>query len=289
MTVQAVRRPRRRAVPKSALPAPSETLAIGEIDQTLFDCPSCSRPLALGTRRCPGCRTRLVAGVVVGKVSLFAAAGLVVGLVVGGGAGFVLGSGGPAGAAGGAVAAAGSSADAGSGPANLPTATTTASSPSIAPSRTAPPTTPPDGITPSARAALGQAVGTNQRLAATATLLRAELTARSFDPSEVARLLRSVSADSLTGEQLAARIGAWWGTAAAGAGLGTYYRALHDSATDALVASVRNVPAYRSAATVMVGHLDELSAVDAAIQAAARSAGVSLPATSAAGGSSPAP
>ena len=51
---------RHRREPSSRLPA---SIAIGEIDQTIFDCPSCSRPLALGDRRCPGCRTRLLHGV----------------------------------------------------------------------------------------------------------------------------------------------------------------------------------------------------------------------------------
>ena len=50
--------------------ASSESLAIGEIDQTVFDCPRCSRPLAVGTRRCPGCRTRLMAGVPLPGVGL---------------------------------------------------------------------------------------------------------------------------------------------------------------------------------------------------------------------------
>ena len=40
--------------------APS--LPIGEIDANIFACPACSRPLDSGTRRCPGCATRLIAG-----------------------------------------------------------------------------------------------------------------------------------------------------------------------------------------------------------------------------------
>ena len=87
MTVNAVRRARRRPVP----PLPeqnggsSDSLAIGEIDQTVFDCPRCTRPLAVGTRRCPGCRTRLMAGVPLARASSFIVAGLAVGLAVGGG------------------------------------------------------------------------------------------------------------------------------------------------------------------------------------------------------------
>jgi hypothetical protein len=79
MTVNAARRPRRRSVKPASEPvqtAPVGSFAIGEINQTVFDCPTCSRPLALGTRRCPGCRTRLVLGVPMSKAMIFATAGL---------------------------------------------------------------------------------------------------------------------------------------------------------------------------------------------------------------------
>src|SRR5690242_8687534 len=86
MTVNTARRPRRRTTgiaPEPLAVAPVGALAIGEIGQTVFDCPSCSRPPAMGARRCPGCRTRLVLGVPVSKVSVFASTGLAIGLVVG--------------------------------------------------------------------------------------------------------------------------------------------------------------------------------------------------------------
>src|SRR4029079_19837812 len=93
MTVNAVRRARRRPVPPLAEEngPSSESLAIGEIDQTVFDCPRCSRPLAVGTRRCPGCRTRLMAGVPLSRASGFVAVGLAVGLAVGGAGGAAFG------------------------------------------------------------------------------------------------------------------------------------------------------------------------------------------------------
>ena len=93
MTVDAARRTRRRASAKSATPeptiAPPASIAIGEFDQTIFECPSCARPLALGARRCPGCGTRLLAGVTLGKASGFMAAGLAAGLLLGAGGGFL--------------------------------------------------------------------------------------------------------------------------------------------------------------------------------------------------------
>ena len=95
MTVDAARRSRRRTpvAGRDSEPyiAPATSIAIGEIGQTIFECPSCARPLALGVGRCPGCGTRLVRGVALGKASAFIAIGLAVGLLAGAGAGLAFG------------------------------------------------------------------------------------------------------------------------------------------------------------------------------------------------------
>ncbi len=80
MTVDVARRRTRK--PKIA--SVSESLAIGEIDQTVFACPACARPLALGARHCPGCGTRLILGVQAQRASLFVGLGLVGGIVLSG-------------------------------------------------------------------------------------------------------------------------------------------------------------------------------------------------------------
>ena len=54
----------------------SGALPIGEIDSNIFNCPACARPLGVGTSRCPGCATRLVAGVQAGRAIAFVAVGL---------------------------------------------------------------------------------------------------------------------------------------------------------------------------------------------------------------------
>jgi hypothetical protein len=117
----------------------------------------------------------------------------------------------------------------------------------------------------------------NDRLAAAEADLRAVLAASTFDSSEVAQILRSVSADSAFRQQIADRIAAWPGSSAVGAQLATFYGAIHDTAADGLVASVQNRAAYRASATAMVKLLHGLPAVDAAVRAAAESAGVDLP------------
>ena len=275
MTVDAARRTRRRASAKGAAPeptiAPTASISIGEFDQTIFQCPSCARPLALGARRCPGCGTRLIAGVTLGKASGFIAAGLAVGLLLGAGGGFLL-SARQAAAVAPASAAASAAPLSGSNGAGSPAPTATAT-----PGPTATATSGTAGIPLATRTALVQVVGMNDRLATAEAGLRAALAAASFDSSEVAQILRSVSADSVFRQQIADRIAAWPGSSAVGAQLVTFYGSIHDTAANGLLASVQNRAAYRAAATAMIKLLNDLPAVDAAVRAAAESAGVDLP------------
>lgn len=258
---------------------PGDSMTIGEIDQTVFDCPSCSRPLALGARRCPGCSVRLVNGVALGKASAFIAAGLALGLLAGAGGGFLFGLGSAAAAP---AIAPGPSAVASGGPSvgpivasNAPSAPASAAPPSSSPTASVGAT--PGSIPPATRAALVQTAGSNDRLTAAQADLTAALAASTFDASDVARILRSVSADSVQAEQVATRIAAWSGSAAVGTRLATFYGTIHDAAADSLVASVRNVAAYQAAATTMVGLLAGIPAIDDEIRAAAASLGVVIP------------
>lgn len=260
---------------------PGDSMTIGEIDQTVFDCPSCSRPLALGARRCPGCSVRLVNGVVLGKASKFVVAGLALGLLAGGAGGFLFGLGSAAAApALGAGASPGASGVPSVGP-------VVASADPSAPASTAPPSptasvgATPGSIPPATRAALVQTAGSNDRMTAARADLTAALAASTFDASDVARILRSVSADSVHAEQVATRIAAWSGSAAVGTRLAAFYGTIHEAAADSLVASVRNVAAYRAAATTMVGLLAGIPALDDEIRAAASSLGVVIPGPSA--------
>jgi hypothetical protein len=257
----------------------SPAYAIGEIAQTVFDCPVCSRPLALGVRRCPGCRTRLVNGVTLGKASTFTAAGLVIGLVFGGG-GVLFGLANAAAPAA-AIVAAPSGAPAG-GPVGGGASAAIPSAPAATPSSTAIPTaTPQSAIPAAARAALVQLSATNQRLAGAGAGLRTALADTAFDASAVAQILRSVSADTVYAEQLAAGI-TWPKAASLGASLASAYSQIHGAAADGLLASVRNTAAYRAAATRIVALVEELTVLDAAIRSTASAAGLDLPAAPAA-------
>lgn len=268
MTVNVARRSRRRSSepPPEVRPeaiSPKESLAIGEINQTVFDCPKCARPIAIGVRRCPGCGTHLVLGIPLAKVSVFTGVGLVVGIVFGVVLGFGLNLGRAAsGTPGPAIAALPSQPTTpGGGGGTVPTV----APPSAAPTSTA---VTPD-IPPISRSALSQALGVNGRLAAGAESLRGLLAASSFDASAVAETLRSLSADSVFGQQLAGRLAAWSGTAELGRDLNTVYERVNQSATDWLVSSVRDKAAYREAAADMIAILKGLTAVDTEARALA--------------------
>jgi hypothetical protein len=254
--------------------APAGSLAIGELDQTIFDCPSCSRPLALGARRCPGCKTRLVNGVVLSKVSGFVAVGLAAGLLAGACGGFILGAGRAAAVApvvAGAISSARPSVGSTGAPSGTPGATATQAATASLPAPT-----PPSSVPAWTRSALLQVIATNGRLATAAGDLRAALKEPSFDPSAAAQVLRSISAQSVFAQQLADRVAGWPGSGDAGPALVTFYASVHDAAATGLLASVRNASAYRQASIAILKLLDEGPAIDAAVRATALSAGIDL-------------
>jgi hypothetical protein len=272
MTVNAVRRGRRRApeVRPDPIVTPNESLAIGEINQTVFDCPNCARPIAIGVRRCPGCGTHLVLGIPLAKAAVFASVGLALGIAFGGAVGYSLSLSRGPGSIGPAVAVQPSAPPA-SGSSTTPT-----SSPTSAPTSTAGSTT---DMPPISRSALAQALSVNGRLGAGASALRSSLNARDFDASTVAQTLRSLSADSVFGQQLAGRLMNWPGSATLGQNLATLYDSVHQTSTEWLVASVRDETAYREAAAAMLDVLKGLTALDAEANALAAQVGLPAPST----------
>jgi hypothetical protein len=278
MAVNAARRTRRRTGGSTpdAIGSPVEKLAIGEIDQTVFDCPNCSRPLALGAHRCPGCGTRLAMGVPLSKASVFVLVGLMVGFLAGGGAGLAVGL---------------------SRPATLEPTTPAAVVPSAAPLASAAtgtiggipiPSAVPSSAPTSAsslpvsiQAALLQASTMNGRFAGDGSALSEALAARSFDASAVAQTLRSISADSIYASQVAQRLSAGPGTETIGDDLATSYDRIHEIAEDALVASVRDNAAYRTAAHDMLSELAALRTTQGHVAELATANGITLPGASA--------
>ncbi len=250
----------------------AESLAIGEIDQTVFACPACARPLPLGARHCPGCGTRLILGVQAQRASLFAGVGLAAGIVLSG----VLG------AAASAIAGAGRDAEiaaaaaldaANALPSIAPTAAPTASpAPSVATGSTS-------TVPALSRSALGQAAAVHERLATSSSILAAALAEETFETFPVSQVLRSLSADAVVGLQLTPVIGAWSGGAALSADLRAFYLAIQETAAEGLSASIRNDAAYQAAAEEMTEVLAGLDAIDAKLRDVAGRAGVTLTST----------
>ena len=130
---------------------------------------------------------------------------------------------------------------------------------------------------PASRSALTQAVTLNDHFSASSTELTGALAASSFDPSDVAQILRSISAESVYGEQLAQKVASWSGAADVGGRLNAAYGTIHDAAGEALLASVRNEAAYRGAAKSMITLLGGLRSIDGELRALADANGLTLP------------
>ena len=255
----------------------------GEIGQTLFDCPACGRPLAIGVRRCPSCSARLVMGVRAGRAAMFVTIGLIVGVAFGGGLAATLSAIrqpdhdlqiARAAAAAALAGAAQAQAQAKAAASAIPHATPaiTAGSGSIGTGSSA-------AIPANSASALTQALILNARLSDATSALRAALAAPKFDAQEVSQLLREASANSVIGLQLAESLNAWSGGTAVGGRMATFYSAIQATAAEGLGASIRNERAYRRAAMAMVALLAGLGPIDDEAQRLAATAGMNLPAT----------
>jgi hypothetical protein len=259
MTIEALSSKRGRRGKDSV----SEALPIGETDSNIFNCPACARPLGSGTARCPGCGTRLIAGVQAGRVVGFLAVGLVVGLIIGGGAMAVTST---------LVQVTPAVADGG-----------TTALPSAQPITSATPVfTPPPAAGPlvptAAQSALRQTALVNQRIATGAGLLTAALAADAPSTSDIARALRSMSSNALFAQGIAADIGAWDAGTVVAADLGSFYGAIHATASEGLGASLNNESAYIAAARSMLAVVEGLGVLDGAARDLASTIDLELPA-----------
>jgi hypothetical protein len=221
------------------------SMPIGEADRNIFSCPVCSRPLATGVRRCPGCRTRLLIGVPMARASVFASVGLVVGLATGG----VLG----------VTAMAGSGGNGAAGPTApvigiVPSDTPSAS---IAPSPTVRPSVP--AVPGTARSAMSQVGTLADRLAKTGEDLQFALDQPVLDGVEVAETLRTMNSTAAFGVDVAHRLGTWAAAERVADDLESFYEEIRRTARAGLSASVRNESAYRASATDMLAVLDKLA------------------------------
>lgn len=137
----------------------------------------------------------------------------------------------------------------------------------VAPS-TVPAPTPSSSVGPRPtpgvdRAAIAICLEINGRLATDRAALQAEVAASTFEPSNVAIILRGLNADVIVASDAAARLERLPATATVGLRLSTFYEDLHHQVGDALDNSVKNAPAYRKAATATITTLEALPALNA--------------------------
>lgn len=216
----------------------------------IFSCPTCARPLAVGTSRCRGCGTVFLAGVPARRASLFLAIGAVVGLVVGATFATVASGvtrGGPSTAA---------------GVVGGPDATASPQVMVAAPN--------------AAANALRLTIAVDDRLSASEVRLRSLLSG-SFDTLAVAGMLRSMAADAAWGVDVVGRLADWPAAADLQPRLRDLYRKIVATASDGLSKTITSPTAYRTAAKRMLAHAAAISALRAESVALAAAYGISLP------------
>jgi len=256
-------------------------MAIGEIGQTIFSCPACGRPLAIGVRKCSGCSTRLLMGVQLGRAGKFVTIGLILGVAFGGGLAAIL-------SASRLPAHDAQVAEAAAAAALARAAEVQAAAAPVAIASPAIPRTGGSGGSTGAgtsvtmpaisSSALSQALVLDVRLSQSTADLEAAAAAPKVDVLVVAQLLRKASADSVIGLQLAQNLRVWSGGSAVADRLTTFYTELRTTADEGLGASIRDQAAYREAAHAVVKLLGGLDAVDGQARSLAAGAGIGLPA-----------
>lgn len=234
----------------------AEPLPIGEVDANIFDCPACHRPLGIGTRRCPSCGTRLLSSTRATTVLSYGFGGLLIGVLIGGGLAL------------GAVTL------------SIPR-TTTAVAPiaTTVPLQTSgplPTVAPAAGVPTAALSALSQATRLNDRLATDAARLSTALAGRA-STSDLARILRSLSANAAFGGRLAKSLATWGDAAPLSVALADFYTDVQAVAQDGLDASLLNKSAYRDAGRRMVRLLGDVTVLDTEARTIAATVGLELP------------
>lgn len=244
--------------------------AIGGADANVFNCPACARPLSEGTSRCPSCGVTLVMGVMARRAAAILGLGMVFGILIGG-----------------AVTASAitlSLHDVKTVAAAVPTsppATAATAVPSAISHAIAPP--------PAAVAALSGTAVVNGRIAVDAVTLRDTLAKPNVTTNELARALRSLSADAALGTDLVDRMTAWRGAESVMSQLGEFYTTVAATAQQGLRASLTDAGAYHDAATHMDTVLLGLDGVDAASRTLAATVNLELPPVVTSTAASPAP
>lgn len=258
MTIDALPRKARRS-PKAQ---EHGAIPIGENDADIFDCPTCARPLAVGSSRCPGCRTRLIARVQASRAIGFMVGGLVVGLLVGGGSLAALG-------------ALSRPLDATAAAVPIASAVPAATSAAVPIASVAPVQAPQ--VPSAALSVLVRSAQINERLALDAARLATALAAPVPSTADLSRTLRTLASNAAFGARIAPDLAAWSQGSSLATGLTEFYASIGSIAHEGLAASLANTAAHVAAAQQMLVVIDGLAGLDARARVLASQADVDLP------------
>jgi hypothetical protein len=249
----------REAAPREAAPRDQAMYAmeIGAHDANIFLCPRCTRPLAVGVSRCAGCRTRLVAGVPLLKVSGFIGMGFAVGVALAFGLLATLAF--------------------FTGPTVATIEPPVAVVPSAAPGTSAAPGPVDPTVPRAAVSALRQSTLVNQRLLSDQRRLARAMRSSGAGASELAPVIRSLAWTISFGDDLGSTISTWPEATSFAKSLDSFYGQLSRIADDGLSASITNDSAYRDAGRRMLIVLERLTAIDKASRALAAKGNIELP------------
>jgi hypothetical protein len=249
---------------RRAAAAAQAGMPIGEADANIFDCPSCARPLGASTTKCPGCGTRVVARVPLGRAAGFVVVGLMIGLGLG---------------AGGTALAMTLTRPAAPAVVQAPPAAAPSLAASAAPLPSAQPAPPLDPAVPSAAiSALRQTTVVNQRILVDAERLGAALAVSRPTAKDLAPILRGLSVTSGYRDRLAPDIARWAAGETVSAGYVAFYGAIGAAAEGALTYSITNDRVYVDAGRRILAVVTGLTDLDAATRALAAQADLELPA-----------
>jgi hypothetical protein len=252
----------RGKVARRSKPREPEPLPIGELDHDIFNCPTCARPLTVGAHRCPGCGTRLVAGVPLRRAGGFIAVGVIGGL----GVAFAIMIGSYAVERAGAVLTFALPGTVTATAAPEPTAAVPTAEPNVVPA-----------VPSSAIAALRQTTLLNQRIMADRERLAAAVGARKPDGAAIAAALRSLASDASIGKRVVGDVADWAEAGAVTAAFVDFYASVAERADSGLSASVTNDKAYVKSGKAMLKLLAGLPKLDASARALTDSIGIKLP------------
>jgi hypothetical protein len=232
-------------------PVFADPVAGGDIDGQAFNCPSCGRTLTRGARRCEDCGQRLVLDVPMRRAALLAGGGALGGILV---TVLMVNLFAPPAAR---TPAAADPSTTGQGTGLVPVAL---------------------DIPSGAMAAIRGTTAINGRLAAEATPLAKALDGKSFNTSEVIKVLRRMAIDTRAGAGMLKAMAVWPEAAGQQAALQTFYDDLARRIDGGLGASVNSTSAYKRVAKNIIATLKDVPGLDADARGLAAMGGLELPA-----------